>query len=283
MLGKLMKYDLRSTLRKFGPLWLAIAALSVINGLSIRGLFEQASRRSGFISFFFTALPPMLLFGLYVAMAVLTLIFICERFYKGLLGDEGYLMFTLPASVAEHIGAKGLTALILTVASWLVTMLSGALLLVISQPADFVEGFRAFLQELQGVDFPAAVPWLIAEMLVLVLVVAAAEILKIYAAISLGHLAKRRRALWAILSYLALNFVLNLLLGVFVDRGLAWNLFGRLFSQSWGIVYENNGWTFSGLGVAAGAMGGAIVTELVLSAALFFLTRYLLKNKLNLE
>ena len=37
MLGKLMKYDLRSMLRRFGGLWIAIAALSVINGFSIRG------------------------------------------------------------------------------------------------------------------------------------------------------------------------------------------------------------------------------------------------------
>ena len=41
MLGKLMKYDLRSMLRRFGGLWIAIAALSVINGFSIRGAFEQ--------------------------------------------------------------------------------------------------------------------------------------------------------------------------------------------------------------------------------------------------
>ena len=34
MLGKLMKYDLRSCLRKFGPLWIAAVALSVLIGLS---------------------------------------------------------------------------------------------------------------------------------------------------------------------------------------------------------------------------------------------------------
>ena len=65
MLGKLMKYDLRSMLRRFGGLWIAIAALSVINGFSFRGAFEQATVRGGWATFFLSVLPPMLLFGLY--------------------------------------------------------------------------------------------------------------------------------------------------------------------------------------------------------------------------
>lgn len=283
MLGKLMKYDLRSCLRKFGPLWIAIAALAVINGFSMRGLFEQLGRRSGFLSFFFGVLPPMALFGLYVAMAVLTLIFICERFYKGLLGDEGYLMFTLPASVDAHIASKTLSALILEIASWLVALVSGMLLLLINDPGSLLEGFREFLRSLGAAEIPAAMPWLLLELLVLMLVVAAAETLKIYTAIALGHLARRRRAFWAILAYLGINFVLNLLMGIFVDRGIAWNLFGRVFSQSWGVMFDGEGWVFSGLGIAAGAMGGAILAELILCALLFLATRMILTKKLNLE
>ena len=36
MLGKLMKYDLRYCLRRFGPLWIAAVALSVVCGLFFR-------------------------------------------------------------------------------------------------------------------------------------------------------------------------------------------------------------------------------------------------------
>ena len=40
-----------------------------------------------------------------------------QRFSKNLLGDEGYLMFTLPASVSQHITAKLVVAVLLDVLS----------------------------------------------------------------------------------------------------------------------------------------------------------------------
>ena len=115
MLAKLMKYDLRSCLRKFGPLWLAVIALSALIGLSFRYVIDAPGGQSGLVIFLLGVLPSMVLFGLFVAMAVMALIFVIQRFYRGLLGDEGYLMFTLPASAGAHIASKGLTALILEI------------------------------------------------------------------------------------------------------------------------------------------------------------------------
>ena len=283
MLGKLMKYDLRSMLRRFGGLWIAIAALSVINGFSIRGAFEQATARSGWATFFLSVLPPMLLFGLYVATGVLTLIFICERFYKGLRGDEGYLMFTLPASVSAHIGAKTLSALILELLSFLVAVVSGMLLLAISAPEELANSWQTLREGLAQVALPASLPWLIVECVVLSLVGIAAETLKIYAAIALGHLAKKHRVLWAIVSYIGINIVLNFLLGLSVERAVAWDLFSGLVNPNFGVEFANGQWVIEGAGLAAGVTGSAIVAELLLCAVLFFLTRWILKNKLNLE
>ena len=113
------------------------------------------------------------------------------------------------------------------------------------------------------------------------IVTAAAQTLKIYAAIALGHLAKKHRALWALLSYVGIGLVLNILFGVGVSNGLVGRLFG--FGASWGFFAENGEITVNGLGMAAGAMGSAILMELILCAAFFFLTRYILKRHLNLE
>lgn len=41
-----------------------------------------------------------------VALFVLTMIVIIQRFYKGLLCDEGYLMFTLPVKPWQLIATK---------------------------------------------------------------------------------------------------------------------------------------------------------------------------------
>ncbi len=281
MLGKLMKYDLRSCLRKFGPLWLAAAAMSVLTGLSFRFVIDAPGQRSGLVQFLLGVLPTMVLFGLFVAMAVLALIFVCERFYKGLLGDEGYLMHTLPASAGAHIASKGLTALILEIVSALVALLSGFLLVTVYHPVGFAEGWVEFWRQIGQLSFPASFPWLIVEVFFLILVTAAAQTLKIYAAIALGHLAKKHRALWALLAYVGIGIVLNTLFGIGVTSGLVERLLG--FGSSWGFFSANGGISASGVGMAAGAIGSAILAELLMGAAFFFLTRYILKRHLNLE
>ncbi|MBR2583099.1 MAG: hypothetical protein IKD61_06870, partial [Oscillospiraceae bacterium] len=226
MLGKLMKYDLRSCLRKFAPLWIAALALSVLIGLSFRYVVDIEGGSGGLVTFLLGVLPSMVLFGLFVAMAVLALIFVCERFYRGLLGDEGYLMLTLPASAGAHIASKGLTALILEIVSALIALLSGFLLVVAYQPAGFAEGWVEFWRMLGQIELPSAFPWLIVEGIFLVLISAAEQTLKIYAAIALGHLAKRHRALWALLSYVGIGFALNILFGIGVSNGLVERLLG---------------------------------------------------------
>ena len=44
------------------------------------------STQSGLVSFVFGVLPMILLVALYVAMGIFVLVFIIDRFYKGLLG-----------------------------------------------------------------------------------------------------------------------------------------------------------------------------------------------------
>ena len=281
MLGKLMKYDLRSCLRRFGPLWIAAVALSVLTGLSFRFVIDAPGSRSGLVTFLLGVLPSMVLFGLFVAMAVLALIFVCERFYRGLLGDEGYLMLTLPASTGAHIASKGLTALILEIVSGLVALLSGFLLVSVYRPAGFAEGWVEFWRMLGQIEFPSGFPWLVVEGFVLFLVTAAAQTLKIYAAIALGHLAKKHRALWALLAYVGIGVVLNILFGVGVTSGLVNRLLG--FGSSWNMFSASGDLTPGGLWMAAGAIGSAILAELLLCAAFFFLTHYILKKHVNLE
>ncbi len=278
MLGKLMKYDLRSCLRKFGPLWIAALALSVLIGLSFRYVVDIET--GGLLTFLLGILPSMALFGLFVAMAVMALIFVIQRFYRGLLGDEGYLMFTLPASAGAHIASKGLTALILELVSALVALLSGVLLVAVYRPAGFAEGWIEFWKMLGEFELPAGFPWLIVEGVFLMLVIAAVETLKIYTAISIGHLAKRRRPLWGLLAYFGIDLALNILFGVSVNSGLV----DRILRSGLGSAFFSGSGAISSsaAGVAAGAMGTAILWELLLGAGFFFLTRYILKKHLNL-
>ena len=271
MLGKLIKYDLRYMIRRFGPLWLGLAAVSMLNGFTIRQL--DSGRLEGTMLFIVGIMPLIVLFALWVAVAVLTLTYICERFYKGLLGDEGYLMFTLPVTTGEHIASKTVTALILQIATGIVGLLSWGLLMVVYRPA-WVSFFFEVLPELwAGVR---QVPlWFWLELLVLALVTAVSQTLHIYAAISLGHMAKKHRAGWAFAAYIGISMAQSILLSALVP--LLANMPDEWFFYMDGYGVHGMQW------VAAAALGATILWQLVKCAAFFFGSDYILKNKLNLE
>lgn len=118
MFGKLMKYELKSLLKGLLPLYGAILAVALIN--AVMASFGIGNSIDGLPQV--TAI--MLYFGLCVAVAVVTFLVIIQRFYKGLLGQEGYLMFTLPVPTWQLTLSKLLGAVITTILSGIVGMLS---------------------------------------------------------------------------------------------------------------------------------------------------------------
>ena len=218
MLGKLMKYDLRSGIRTFSLIWIGLALLGAINGLTIRFVLA-GDTQSGLVSFVFGVLPMILLVALYVAMGIFVLVFIIDRFYKGLLGNEGYLMFTLPVTSTAHIASKALTSMIFSVASAIVALLSGVLLMAVLTPLNFSDVAQAFQEAgryLRVNPLPAGTGWVVAEFIVYTLIAAAVSILQIYTAISIGHLAKKNRGWFALLAYVGISIA-------FSDRHRHWS------------------------------------------------------------
>lgn len=213
MLGKLMKYDLRSGIRTFSLIWIGLALLGAINGLTIRFVLA-GDTQSGLVSFVFGVLPMILLVALYVAMGIFVLVFIIDRFYKGLLGNEGYLMFTLPVTSAAHIASKALTSMIFSVASAIVALLSGVLLMAVLTPLNFSDVAQAFQEAgryLRVNPLPAGTGWVVAEFIVYTLIAAAVSILQIYTAISIGHLAKKNRGWFALLAYVGISIAFSII------------------------------------------------------------------------
>ena len=285
MLGKLMKYDLRSGIRTFSLIWIGLAVLAAINGLTLRIAFD-GDIQSELANFIITVLPMVLLVALYAAMGIFVLVFIINRFYKGLLGDEGYLMFTLPVSTSEHIGSKLLTSLIFQIGSIAVAVLSGGLLLSVLAPAnlsDITAAIRDVTDYLTGNPLPAGTGWVIAEFAVYMLIGAAVTILQIYTAISIGHLAKKHRGWFALLAYIGISIAVSV-----VMRGCM-----SLFFQSsgaaadillgWQISVDNSGWHTQGIGMMASALGIYIGLALLEGTGFFFATRAILNKRLNLE
>ena len=284
MLGKLMKYDLRSGIRTFALIWIGLAALAAINGLTLRIAFD-GDIQSKLANFIITVLPMVLLVALYVAMGIFMLVFIINRFYKGLLGNEGYLMFTLPVTSTAHIASKALTSMIFSVASAIVALLSGVLLMAVLTPPNFSDVAQAFQEArryLRVNPLPAGTGWLIAEFAVYMLIAAAVTILQIYTAISIGHLAKKNRGWFALLAYVGISIAFSIIMNGCMSLLLQSDAFPNVL-LNWEFCLDDTGWHVQGVGMMASALGIYIGLDLLVGTGFFFATRAILSKRLNLE
>lgn len=127
MLGKLIKHELRGSGRTMLPFILVSLFLAVMAGFSIRGMELQQDYSwfnilFGIVIFLFVA-------GL-MAVCIMSVVVVINRFRQNLLGDEGYLMFTLPVSVDQHLWSKLIVSAIWFAATALTCMLAVMLMLL---------------------------------------------------------------------------------------------------------------------------------------------------------
>lgn len=120
MLTKLLKHEFRATVRIFAPMYALLILFSLINKLCISQPFFQE---------LLGGLPSILVqIGLAVlvaAVSAMSVIVTIQRFYKNLLGDEGYLMHTLPTTPFRLITSKLVVATVWNTLSLLLVLVCG--------------------------------------------------------------------------------------------------------------------------------------------------------------
>lgn len=222
-----------------------------------------------------TALMALLYFGVMVAVFVVTAVILIQRFYKNLLGDEGYLMFTLPVTVSQHIWAKTIIAVAMSIISIAAAVLSIG---IIGSGAQMLVGLGDVLAGI-GKSFTSDPNTLFytLESIIWLLLLAGAAMLFIYLCMALGHLAKKHRVLMSVVWYFVLSTIAQFLFMFFI-MGV-----GNLPLEGFWQAVQN---FFLSIGPAATVHIGMILLCIgtAIPGAVFFLaTRYILKNKLNLE
>lgn len=194
MLTKLLQYEGKTTARVLLPIGGGVAVFSLMTGI-MNFLLDRPN------------MPNLVdgLRGLVVVVAVLALMFsiaACifvniQRFYK-LLGEQGYLMFSLPVPVWQHIAAKLICAVLWGVACVPYLILCSALMSL-----DF--SWVSVIGELFQIDL-SQVPTVLLVLLML-LAAAACGFLHIYLCCVVGAQFSQQRLLATIISYFVLGFV----------------------------------------------------------------------------
>ena len=87
MLFKLLKYDFRAMWKQFALIWGAALALALVNRFSI--FLNADGHETHFRSASLSAVPVFAFTAALIAMFVISVIFVIQRFSKGLLGTRG--------------------------------------------------------------------------------------------------------------------------------------------------------------------------------------------------
>lgn len=289
MLKQLLKYEFKATKRLYFGLYLALALLSVVLGVS----FRQENARVDNTNFGRLEVILMVLYlSVIFAIAVLCFVSTVQRFYKNLLGREGYLMHTLPVTETQLILSKLLTSMVWVLCSGLVGIVCITVMVSIgvidSETFGMVDWnswkqLWQMLYEEIGPEFWVAMAWTI----LINLARLASLILCVYAACMIAHQFPKHVMVAGILAFIGLNIVetqLDKLLGT-NQVNLFMDITYRVADVNvTGVTYGMTPmrWLTAALGTDVGYLFCFAVTAAI-AAAYFFLTRWLMKHKLNLE
>lgn len=286
MLKQLLKYEFKATKSLYFGLYLALALLSVVLGVS----FRQENAGADNTNFVRLEVILMILYlSVIFAIAVLCFVSTVQRFYKNLLGREGYLMHTLPVTETQLILSKLITSMVWVLCSGLVGIVCITGMVSIGVLDAEVLGTVNWdsWKQLWGMLYGelGARFWLVTFWTILINLARLADlILCVYAACMIAHPFRKHVV---ILAFIGLNIVENQ-----IDKLLGTNhvnLFMDITDRVadvdvTGVTYGMT--PMQTMTTAFGADSGYLfcfVVTTAFAAAYFCLTRWLMKHKLNLE
>lgn len=201
MLRKLLKYDIRATM-----LWYLLTggvALLLAAATRVSFVFFDTDRPLSVIALF--GAGSLLVLAVSV-LALFALVIPIVRFYKNLLCDEGYLMFTLPVSSGQLYASKLLTAMLGEAFMFLVLALGGAIVILTNREA--IQALKELFPVLKTVFVMLSGGQLavgIVEAVVYFLVLLVYPFAVAFASLSFGQLANKNKLLYSFLAYLVIN------------------------------------------------------------------------------
>ena len=282
MLKNLLKYEFRATGRTYGGLYLVWLLVALAMGISMRDeVWDNGSSQIwAYLMFAY--------FAIGVAIGVVCIVTIIQRFTKNLLGREGYLMHTLPVHPEQLVASKLISSMVWVICSGVVGILSVLLMLVglgaFEDPKTVINGetittgwgdvlkfsWKA-IQSIGG-EFWSELAWII----VLGLAGVAVLILCIYAACMIGHQFKQHFALVGIAAFVILNIVQNRLVALlpYTNNTVGLDMVVIASGDTWQVTTNR---------FYLRAVLVSLLADAVLCGVYFAATNWLMKNKLNLD
>ncbi|MCL2783555.1 MAG: hypothetical protein FWD80_06255 [Propionibacteriaceae bacterium] len=280
MLKNLIKYEFKGTARIFLLTYVVVVVLAGVNAAMLS--LKPPSNPSLDLVYNGASTIMGLLYGIAAFAAfLLTFVIIIVRFYR-MLGDEGYLWFTLPVTPAQQIFGKLIPAIVWTIVTTIVTLASVGLVLLGSHwPSQLATTWRGLVA--QGYN-PGV--WLVCGIL-FILISLLVNVMMFYAAMVWGpNLIKNNRLGGSVVAYIIFYIaleVVNLVVFLLMLPLLTKALDGIQTYHGTMPPPPPTGQEIASLNQLGAVFGGLFGFEyLVLAVVCFIITRYFLTKKLNL-
>lgn len=264
---KLLKYEWKACARTCLPLYGVLILMSLISHI----LYVIPKNAS--LDFMLPAISSMLYMGVMMAAFVVTAVILIQRFYKNLLGSEGYLMFTLPVTVSQHLLSKTIIAVVMIGLSGLSAFLSIGIFADMSFGTLFVDMIKGVARS-GGLLFGL-------ELFALAVLGIAGMALFVYMCMALGHLAGKHRLLMSVVWYVVLSTALQVLLLLVMMGG--GNVMPEALADAIVRWLDSTMQTITPMDAAHLMLRCCCVFALIGDAVYFLVTRWILVHKLNLE
>lgn len=273
MLRKLLKQEWKATWKVPAFLVSLVIVCSLASGAS----FTLPIWDSDWVGVPISGLMVLLLFYFVVIGSSLGVtIYMAVRYYKNMFTDEGYLTHTLPAKSWEILLSKVINMSIwnlISIAAVLVGLTGFIMMLLFFVMPDF--SFKEFIYMTGlALDSAAMRGWqtFAVLMILLFLVSSISSVMMIVGAVNIGQLVRKHRILGAIGAYFAIYTVIQMVSMVIV--------FPVIISKTFSL--ENMA-EVSFFEIYNPMYGIVLVMYLIASVALYFVSEYLLRKKLDLE
>ncbi|MCI9676963.1 MAG: hypothetical protein HFH06_14630 [Lachnospiraceae bacterium] len=228
MLGKLLKHEWKSTWKVGGMMLLGLLLVSFFGWFSFQAPVWQSMSDNGYYNGF--TLWDLMSVGvllLYVIMLIGLnygiMIYIGVHFYKTMYTDEGYLTHTLPVSKHEILVSKiligGLWMLLVTIGVFLSVMGLVSSMFGAVMPEgyswrelwDEMQPYMGYMDDMFKDTFGMSITSYFILLAVMSVVQPFCTITILFGAISIGQLFTKHRVLMAIVSYVGIMIVANML------------------------------------------------------------------------
>lgn len=200
MLKKLIKHEFKASARILLPIYLVFIGLTLLCKL-----IHSIDIFDGLLRLIPAAITAAYIISIIAAIAV-TVIYTITRFYKNLITDEGYLMFTLPVRASSLISSKLITSL-----SWIIIAIAVVSLSVFFiypyNTHDIINGIFSIIRaEFGSMAWPMFI-----EFVILMLVAITFYISLIYLSIAIGQLFNKHKIISSAVAYFAIYSALQVI------------------------------------------------------------------------